>query len=155
MKILISPFSKPLRNGKRNPKNYPFWDALVELLKKDGHTITQLAFGNEDALKVDSVLRYTKLAEVEKSLREHDLFISIDNFLQHLAHYHGFKGIVLWGKSDPKLFGYPENVNVVKDEKYIRKRQFDIWEAEEYEEKVFEEPKKVVEYVKEFELSKK
>ena len=27
--ILIAPFAKKLNNGKRNPKDYPFWGALI------------------------------------------------------------------------------------------------------------------------------
>ena len=36
-------------------------------------------------------------------------------------------GIVLFGQSDPAHFGYPTNINLLKDKKYLRKEQFLFW----------------------------
>ena len=30
--ILIHPYAKPLKNGKENPKNYPYWEELISLI---------------------------------------------------------------------------------------------------------------------------
>mgnify|MGYP000919647777 CR=1 FL=1 len=45
-KIIISPFSKKLRRfnlnepEKDNPKNYPFWEDVVKLLRSKGYYVT-------------------------------------------------------------------------------------------------------------------
>ena len=33
--IIISPYSKPLRNGLNNPKNYPYWKELISLINEE------------------------------------------------------------------------------------------------------------------------
>ena len=56
MIIIISPYSRKLRNGKTNPKNFPHWEKLVKLLKEDGHTIIQVGVKGEKELQgVDEV----------------------------------------------------------------------------------------------------
>ena len=161
MKILVSPFSKPLRNGKRNPKDYPYWDTVFSGIHQLKHSITQLCYSSEPLVANDvhfenvRYFAYTKLHEVEDLLKAHDLFMSVDNFLPHLAHVMKKRGIVLWGKSDPAIFGYPENVNLLKDPKFLRKRQFDIWEAEEFDASVFVDPEIVMKAVEEIAFSKK
>lgn len=153
MNIIISPFSKSLRNGERNPKNYPYWDELVSLLKSDGHVITQLMYASEITLPgVSNTIIYTSLKDMETTISKFDLFISVDNFVPHLAYTIKKRGIVLWGKSDPTIFGYSENVNLLKDKKYLRARQFDIWESEKYDQSVFILPQKVMEEVKKWKV---
>lgn len=57
-----------------------------------------------------------------------DVWITIDSFLPHLCQYHNLKkGIVLWGKSDPTIFGYKSNINLLKDRKRLRPDQFRWW----------------------------
>jgi hypothetical protein len=145
--ILIAPYSKPLRNGKRNPKDYPYWAEVINELKHE-YSVIQLAFGQEPTLpNITDVFRYTSLKQVEKLVDSCETWISTDNFLQHLAHIKKKRGVVVWGVGDPKLFGYPENINVLKDPKYLRIHQFQTWEEIEYNEDAFSEPKKVVEAV--------
>ena len=49
-KIIISPYSKLMRNGKSNPKNYPFFPELIDLLKKNNCQITQVGTKGEPHL---------------------------------------------------------------------------------------------------------
>ena len=140
MKLLLSPYAQVMRNGKRNPKNYPFFSELIKMLEDAGHTIIQIGRKNEEQL-VKDFRSDLPLKELRKLLEEVDLFITIDSFLPHMAKHYGKKGIVIFSKSDPLIFGYPENMNVLKDRKHLRERQFDIWETEEYDEKAFIEPK--------------
>lgn len=156
MKILISPYSKTMRNGKQNPKNYPYWEEVVRLLQERGHEVTQLKYSDEPEVpKCAFVAIYTSLKVVEMIVDAHDTFIAIDNFLPHLAHYRKKYGIVLWGKSDPALFGYPENINLLKDPKFLRNHQFETWEAEVFDPNVFVDPQIVVEAVEKIEGLKK
>src|ERR1035437_5377564 len=127
-KIIISPYSKPMRNNLSHPKNYPYWKELISILQKKGHHIIQIGTNNEDILTEDVRfnLSFEKLRDLSHSA---DLFISVDNFFPHLAnHYIGCKGIVIFSQSDPNIFGYKQNINLLKDKKYLREQQFWLWE---------------------------
>jgi len=145
MKILISPFSKKLRNGNENPKDYPYWDKLLELIKK--HEIKQIGIAGEKIL-VKDYYQDRPFTEIKQLLDWCDIWISVDNWFPHFVNNYGDKkGIVLWGKSDPKLFGYDNNINLLKGEKNLRKNQFDIWENEVYDENVFVLPEEILKYL--------
>jgi len=153
MRIVISTQAKLMRSGKENPKNYPYWKSLVEMLKINGHDIVQVLYGVEKEIpECNQHVHYESLKVVEKLIDSCELYISVDNFLPHLAHYRKKYGIVLWGKSNPDVFGYAENINLLKDRKFLRNHQFETWEAEEYDPNVFVEPQIVVEAVKKFEV---
>lgn len=78
--------------------------------------------------------------EIEKLLGKCDTWVSVDSFLPHVAYHLKKPGIVIWSVSDPKIFGYPQNRNLLKDRKYLRKNQFDIWEAHSLVPDSFVEP---------------
>jgi hypothetical protein len=142
--IIISPFSSVQPNGVKNAKNYPWWNELIYLLiQNDFHTI-QINPGNEPILKINSIRFGLNMTELWKLLYNTDMWISVDNFFHHFAHYHKKYGFVLWGKSDPNLFGYPENINILKDRKYLRPNQFLWWREEPYSEDVFVKPEEVM-----------
>lgn len=83
------------------------------------------------------------MKKVRELARECDTFISVDSFFPHLARHEGKTGVVVWSVSDPLIFGYPENVNILKDRKYLRKGQFEMWEAQSYSPECFPEPEDV------------
>jgi hypothetical protein len=60
-----------------------------------------------------------------------------------MAKHLGKPGIVLWSVSDPEIFGYPENLNLLKDRKYLRKDQFAVWEAVTLDPETFVGPEEV------------
>jgi hypothetical protein len=100
MKILIC------RGNTKNAKSYPYWDELIKLL------------GSHEIKEISGILPEKKIIELVNWC---DIWISIDSFLQHLVAYHKLKkGIVIWGLSDPELFGYKSNINLLKDRKYLR-----------------------------------
>ena len=43
-----------------------------------------------------------------------------------------FNRIESLNESDPVIFGHPENVNLLKDRKYLREKQFWLWEQCEF-----------------------
>jgi len=137
---IISPFSRPLRNGNPNPKNYPYWKELIKLLP---YHVIQVGVEGEERL-VDDVRFNLSLKELEALIKECDLWISVDSFLPHLAHHVGKPGIVIWGKSDPLIFGYKENKNVILSRKNLRTNQFIFWEDEPYDKSVFSKPKHIL-----------
>jgi ADP-heptose:LPS heptosyltransferase len=138
--ILLSPFPRPMRNGKRNPKEYPWWPELVALLPG---RVLQLGVAGEPSVAGEA-LRNAPLAAVRSLIHQCGVWIAVDNFLQHMAHQLPKPGAVLWGKSDPNIFGYPENLNLLKSRSCLRERQFDIWEPEPYDPQVFVAPQEVL-----------
>ena len=149
-RIILSPFSRPLRNGKPNPKNYPHWDALVDKLHADGHYLIQVGSAGERCLAVDEIQTDLSLDQLKTLLESCNLWISVDNFFNHFATYHHKKGIVLWGQSDPSIFGYSVNANLLKSKMYLRQEQFQIWEAITCNDAAFVSPNRVITEVNKF-----
>ncbi len=51
---------------------------------------------------------------------------------------------MLFGISDPIIFGHPENVNLLRDRKYLRPHQYDLYYVNEYCNEAFVTPEEVV-----------
>ena len=112
MKLLII-------KGNKNAKYYPYWDQLTD------HDIKVMG----DNLSNQEIIDLINWC---------DKWISTDTFIQHFVKYHNLKpGIVIWGKSDPKVFGYDTNINLLKDPKYLRPFQFRYWKDEPIDENAF------------------
>jgi len=141
--ILISPYSRKLRNGNRNAKDYPYWKELYQMLKQIDKDIVQIGVQGEKRLSAD-FRRNLPLEEIEELIIKSKFWVSVDNFLPHMAHHYKKIGLVIWGQSDPIIFGYPENINILKDRKYLRENQFDIWENCKYDENVFVKPEVII-----------
>ena len=131
--IVISPYSRPLNNGKTNPKNYPFWEELISMIEEP---IVQIGVEGEAKL-VDDFRKGLPISQLKELLRECRTWISCDSFFQHLGWIEGKKGIVLWSVSDPLIYGHPENTNLLKDRKYLAGNQFLWWEAYDHNEETF------------------
>ena len=143
--IVISPYSRKLRNGNRNPKDYPYWKELISLLPKDTH-IVQVGIDGEEQLADDFRVNLS-IQELRTLIRECDYWISCDSMFQHLAWDEGKKGVVLWSLSDPAIFGHPDNINLLKDKAYLRQNQFLWWEDVEYNKDAFVEPEAVIDAI--------
>jgi ADP-heptose:LPS heptosyltransferase len=141
--LIISPYAKPLLNSKQNPKNYPYWKELIELIGNKDH-IVQIGVEGEEQL-VDDFRKNLNLLELRTLLYESWNWISVDSFFQHFAWHWNKSGIVLWSVSDPKIFGHPENQNLLKDRSYLAKNQFLWWDFTEYNKEAFVFPEVVVE----------
>ncbi len=144
--ILISPWSKVLRDGSYNAKNYPWWPVVISKLKEE-YDIVQVGVGGEEQL-VEDFRKNLPLKEVAKLIEECYVWISVDNFLPHLAHLVGKSGIAIWGVSDPNIFGYKENKNLLKSRKYLRENQFFIWDGVKHDPNVFVSPDVVINAVR-------
>jgi ADP-heptose:LPS heptosyltransferase len=141
--IIIAPWAQRLRNEQPNPKNYPWWPELIAQLH---YPIVQVGVDGEQQL-VDDFRKNLSLAELKNLILECDTWISVDSFFQHYAWDVGKPGIVLWGQSNPEIFGHPENINLLKDVKYLRPTQFFLWEQAEYLSHVFVSPGTVAQCV--------
>lgn len=139
--ICISPYSKAMRNGENNPKNYPYWPELIDLLHRQGLQVLQVGVEGERQLPgVDKALFNLPLVDLRCQLQDCITFISVDNFLPHFAHYYKIYGIVLWGQSNPEIFGYTEHVNLFAHKRFFRDDQFDIWEKASFQTQAFVKP---------------
>ncbi len=142
MKLILSLFSRKTSKGQDCAKNYPFTEGLVRLLKGQDHYLIQIGSEGEDDLNCHKKLFNLKFSALKGLLNDVDGFIGIDNFFPHFVnHYDKTKsGIVIWSKSDPLVFGYGSNINLLKDKKYLRKNQFSYWDDEKLEPDSFVEP---------------
>ena len=141
--ILISPWAKKLRNVKNNPKNYPWWKELISLINEP---IVQVGVSGEEQL-VDDFRTDLSLEQLKTILFYSRTWISVDSFFQHFAWDLNKPGIVLWGQSDPNIFGHPENINLLKDRKYLREKQFWMWEQCDYNADAFVMPNEIIKYI--------
>jgi ADP-heptose:LPS heptosyltransferase len=131
--VIVSRGVRPLRNGLRSAKDYPYWEELISLLS-----------ANFEVVEVVE----EPLDKLEKMLKEAKYTVCCDSFLQHFCWSIGVQAIVLWGVGDPLIFGHAENINLIKDRANIRPNQFDMWEGHPYREDVFVSPEEVMKYIK-------
>jgi ADP-heptose:LPS heptosyltransferase len=143
--IIISPYAQKLRTGKLNPKNYPYWKELINQINEP---IIQIGVEGEEQL-VPDFRKNLPLSALRELLQECRTWISCDSFFQHLAWDEGKPGIVLWGPSDPLIFGHSENTNLLKDRSYLVEDQFIWWEATEHSNDRFVTPTEVLQHLKE------
>jgi ADP-heptose:LPS heptosyltransferase len=138
--IIISPYSKALTNGNRNPKNYPYWKELIELIDEP---IIQVGVEGEEQL-VPEFCKNLPIARLKELIAECRTWIGCDSFFQHLAWSCNKPGIVLWSVSDPLIFGHAENINLLKDRANLALNQFLWWDFTEFDENKFVLPKEVL-----------
>lgn len=123
--ILIHAYAQALRTGMPNAKSYPWWPELIARL---GHQrLVQVGVAG-DAPLVPDFRANLPLRAVRELVELCDYWIAVDSFLPHLAHHVPKPGVVLWGPSDPEIFGYVENLNILRDRRCLRAKQFKIWE---------------------------
>lgn len=129
--IIVSPWSRRTPDGRESPKNYPHWGEVARSLAASGRELLQLSASGEPgvpgchARKDDLPLR-----AIEALIGACETWISVDNFFHHLAWHVGKRGVVIFGPSDPDIFGHPENVNLLKSRQSLRKAQFGLWSQE-------------------------
>jgi|ERR1035437_2258662 ADP-heptose:LPS heptosyltransferase len=139
--IIIAPWARKLPEDKSQPKNYPWWPRVIELLG-DSEPIIQVGVEGEKQL-VPDFRKNLKLTELCELLQECRTWCSVDSFFQHLAWDLGKPGVVIWGQSDPIIFGHPENINLLKDRKYLREKQFWLWSQTPFKPEAFVTPEEV------------
>lgn len=142
--IIIHPFAKQLRNGAKNPKDYPYWKELIALIDEP---IVQVGIDGEEQL-VPDFRKNLSIEQLSELILQCRTWIAVDSFFQHFCWDLGKPGIVLWGQSDPIIFGHPENINLLKDRSYLRPNQFLIWEQAEYIKEAFVSPEIVYSHIK-------
>lgn len=151
--VVISPYSADLSSwGKNpNPKNFPYWAEIVEFLKSKNLNVIQIGAGNEKIIseKVDVFLKDLPFEKLKEVLKGCKFWMAVDNMLQHFVacEVKGKKGVVIFGTSDPNIFGYPENINILKSRNYLRPNQFLYWFYDEFNPEVFPTADEVIAYI--------
>jgi len=153
--VIISPYSSNLKSFglDKNPKDYPWWKEIVSFLKEKKIKVIQIGTSIEPQISddVDEFLVNMPFEYILDLLNKCKFWMSVDNFLQHLAEFTNphKKGIVLWGKSNPKIFGYSHNYNLYLSQSCFRKEQFLYWYLDKWDENVFVKPEVVINFIKE------
>ena len=146
-RVIISPYSRPLRNGKKNPKNYPCWQEVVAGLQAKKIHVIQIGVGGEEKLKCNEHSFDNTLQDLSTMVKYCNTWASVDNFFQHFCYLLEKPGVAIFGRSDPNIFGHITNDNLLKGRNYLREKQFNFWEEVEYSEECFVEPQEVVETI--------
>jgi len=148
--IVISPYSSKLKGVESNPKDYPYWNELTFKLKEIfTNKIIQIGIRGEERLQNTDVHLLNKpLSELLEILHGCYFWISVDNFFHHFAHYYNKPGFVLFGLSDPRIFGYKENYNIFRSKNFFRPDQFRWWIDCPKNEESFVSPETVIRIIK-------
>lgn len=136
--IIISPYSSKLHTGIVNPKTFDKWLDVVAQLNFEGETVHQI--GTMDEAQVPGIktfYRGLELAVIKELVLLADAWASVDNFLPHLMHGENRPGVVVFSQSDPAIFGYPENINLLKDSQLLRPDQFNKWSEATFKPEAF------------------
>lgn len=141
--IIIAPYAQKLRNDKENPKNYPYWPELIKLIDEP---IIQVGVKGEKQL-VDDFRPNLSLPELAELVKECRTWISVDSFFQHFCWDLKKIGIAIWGPSHPEIFGHHENINILKDRKYLVQNPFLMWELVDYDSNRFVLPEEIIKHL--------
>jgi hypothetical protein len=142
--IIISPYSHVMPNGAKNPKTYPHWQKVVNQLKDQGKRVIQIGTHNEVPLVGAETFFGKPSRELIQLVNTCETWASVDNFFPHLCSHTKKSGVVIWSRSDPLIFGYPRNENLLKSRLYLRPDQFGKWTDCSYMEEAFIDPSVVV-----------
>jgi len=139
--IIISPYSRKAPDLiSENPKNYPYWKELVEKIKTLENVSTlQVGVRGEELIGCDNFVKNLSMKDLADLTKRCHYFISVDNFFHHMcdAWVKDIDGMVIFSRSDPKIFGHEKYTNVLKDEKYLRPDQFGMWKDCTFEKDAF------------------
>ncbi len=143
MRVVVAPYAAKLPTGLRNAKNWPWFKELFTLMPED--EFIQLGVPGEDRIEgTAQFIQGFPLDKLEQVLRDSDIWLSVDSWLPHFcATMRLQSGVVIWGQSNPRIWGYKHNVNLLKSLEYLRPYQYAPWFDVPYNEDVFVKPEVV------------
>jgi len=144
MTILYAPFAAkhPSLNGTGNPKDYPFAKELISWIIGN-HKVIQVG-GSGDEQMVPDFRTNLSFDQVGELISNADTAICVDSYLQHHCWFLNKKAIVLWGISDPLIFGHSLHLNLLKDRSFLRPNQFDLYYSNQHRPEAFVSPGEVL-----------
>ncbi len=148
MRIMLSLFAQPspplLEHNLPSPKDYPWPKELASLLLDQEHDVIQCGAGKEPQF-VDTYLKDLPFNDLRQHLFNVELLVAVDSYLQHLAWFMQKRSLVIFSISDPLIFGHADlHVNMLKDRKYLRANQFDLYYANQFNNDAFPTPEEVL-----------
>ena len=111
-------------------RNYKEGQQVVNLLREALPDVNIIVFGHDNEQEpLLNTMAFNNFGGIPKFVDKHDFmilakyclsFICIDSSLQHMCSNRTFnkKGVVLWGTSNPEMFGYENNVNLLSEYPY-------------------------------------
>lgn len=88
------------------------WQELIYKLDKDGYSVIQLGDDSDKSLSNIRKIKCENIIDLMYVLKFSDLHITNEGGLVHLAHAVNTKSVVLFGPTTPRLYGYPDNINI-------------------------------------------
>lgn len=153
MNILFSPFCAkiPVQENNRvvgykpSAKTPYYWKEFTAVVHATQKNWELLQIGAPDDEKLPHCGFFSPKipSEAIKLIKQSDTWLCPDTWLQHLASPIK-KGVVVWSRSDPKLFGYDTNINLLKDEKYIKPDPWSTWHQTEYIKEAFVDYEEII-----------
>ncbi len=89
------------------------WVELIRKLRNLNYKVIQL--GGQHDIYIPgafSLLGQTTPQQLIGVLKNCKLLIGVDNFIMHAAHLVKLDAIIVWGPTDPEIYGYPEHRHV-------------------------------------------
>jgi hypothetical protein len=124
--VIISPYSM----DPVHAKSYPYWKELVSLINQNGYNVIQIGKKDEPGIEgIHELIYNMKFSQIATLIKACRMWISVDNFLPHLVNCMDspVMGHVIFAQSDPLIFGYSYNNNILKSRKFLRSDQFNNW----------------------------
>lgn len=111
--VVIAPGSVSPRKEWR----HSHWEELSLRLRQAGFFTILVGSANQRYVHhTYSILGLTQPGQVFSILRRADLVITVDCFIMHASHYVKKPAIVLWGPTQPEIYGYPGQIHLYHDE---------------------------------------
>jgi len=112
-------------NSAGKAKEWPFFEELISLNPEVN--FVEVLIEGQNPTKGAAAMYGTR-KEILQELKDSDMFISIDSWLQHLASMQTDKlGLVIFSRSNPAIFGYPKFANVFENTKYFKSNPYEAW----------------------------
>ncbi|HYC29679.1 MAG TPA: glycosyltransferase family 9 protein [Chitinophagaceae bacterium] len=118
-KAILSAYKNPIilhttpTFSKNKEWEHHNWEKLVE--EMPDHTFIQLGLANEEKVKGAVDLRGTTTFRQATALVKHAMsFVGVDSGLAHSTNAFGIRGVVLFGPSNPHIWGHDNNINMYK-----------------------------------------
>jgi len=140
MNILFAPFAAraPQLNGSGSPKDYPFAKDLISMIV-ESHNVIQVGGEGEEQM-APTFRKNLSFGQVGDLIAMCDTAICVDSYLQHHMWFLNKRAIVLWGISDPLIFGHSLHCNLLKDRSFLRPNQFDLYYSNQHRPEAFVSP---------------
>jgi len=120
--ILIQSSGGAVDNKTKRPKRMFVRDAdnvaieqIIKKYKEEYYIVQVLRQGQYRLIGVDEYLQDIDIRQIFCFINEASIILCIDSFVQHAATALGKKAIVLWAATNPKILGYPTNINITSN----------------------------------------